>query len=741
MAFNIVEEAFPALKAYLDKIKAHFLSQEGGREIVDDIEIRIAELFNDRLGDDKNVIEQSDVEEVIAQMGQPFEMDEDLDDETSETKNESRREQTYGQERIYDTNKRVFRDPDDKVLGGVCSGLALYLGIDALWLRLIFIISVFTAGIGVIPYLILWIAIPEARTTAEKLRMRGRPVNVSNIEETIKDSFKDIRDGIKDRAEDPETRKRVKNGARDIGDGIERMAKSGADVLAQLLKAAGKFFAIIFLIACAGGLISTFFWFFSASMVGFAMADFIGLFFENSFHAVISSIGLFLLSVIPLLAIILVAVRVLFKSTLIKGVYFSVLLAVWIISLLTLTAEGIYHGLDFRDQAPIDKEIALNSTTDNRYYVRFQEKIEVNGTSYSFRHSSRHHRFNDNTFFQSEGVFYIKDNVYFRTEPSIDNEFHLVIVKKARGRNFDQALTRAERLSYDVEVEDSVIEIDPYIKIADGDVWRDQTVDIILQMPENGELVFQNTGDIHNKAASQAGFYYGYDGKVLIMRNGKLKDAGTVTSTRSSNGYRQSSLKDFDRLEFNSFDKLIVEVVYDENYSLQIAEDLADDGSLEIVRSRGKVNFKVDEINMYDDKPHIKIGTPELEKIEVNGQVVLIAKGFNQRYMKVSVGGNSKANLHGQIDQLYCEVHGASTLNAVGTADYVKAEMSGISTLYAFDLTALSVDLEISGASTAQVFASKNLDVEANGKCDVRYKGHPKVESDLSGISSIESVN
>ena len=90
----------------------------------------------------------------------------------------------------------MYRDPDSRVIGGVCSGLSAYFGIDPVFLRLIFLIAFFGFGVGLLIYLILWIVLPEARTTAQKLEMRGEKVNVSNIGNFVKDEFNNMKRNI-----------------------------------------------------------------------------------------------------------------------------------------------------------------------------------------------------------------------------------------------------------------------------------------------------------------------------------------------------------------------------------------------------------------------------------------------------------------------------------------------------------------------------------------------------------------
>lgn len=174
--FHIDEDAYLKLQRYLEAIKRSFTDSQGRSEIVSDIEARIAELFTERVQNTKQVIGNKEVEDVITIMGQPEDYlvdDEIFEDEPQQQHNSSKRSSK---------SKKLYRDTDNSYVGGVSSGLGHYFGIDALWIRLIWVLLIFGAGTGVLLYILLWIFVPEAITTSEKLQMKGEQVNISNIE-------------------------------------------------------------------------------------------------------------------------------------------------------------------------------------------------------------------------------------------------------------------------------------------------------------------------------------------------------------------------------------------------------------------------------------------------------------------------------------------------------------------------------------------------------------------------------
>lgn len=199
VVFYIDEDAFKVLRAYLDRLEKHFKNKEEGKEIIADIESRIAELFSEKINHENAVVTHAMVEEVMNIMGDPSEFDED-----GETKSEN----NYQAYTTSTKNKRLFRDSDNKVLGGVCSGLAAYLNIDPVIVRIAFGILPFLSFGVVIPiYIILWIIIPAAITTAQKLEMRGENVTINNIEKFIKREYEDVKDRFS-KVKDTETYKK-----------------------------------------------------------------------------------------------------------------------------------------------------------------------------------------------------------------------------------------------------------------------------------------------------------------------------------------------------------------------------------------------------------------------------------------------------------------------------------------------------------------------------------------------------
>lgn len=178
--FYVDEDAYDELKRYLKNLQLHFADEESSAEILSDIETRLAELFRAKMTGYKQVITIDDVREAISVLGTP----EDI----------SAMEGPSGREKFSSAGyHRIYRDTDNRLIGGVCAGMGAYWNIDPIILRVIFVALALAGGLGILVYLILWIVLPEAKTTAQKLEMKGDPVNIHNIKESVKKEFDNVR--------------------------------------------------------------------------------------------------------------------------------------------------------------------------------------------------------------------------------------------------------------------------------------------------------------------------------------------------------------------------------------------------------------------------------------------------------------------------------------------------------------------------------------------------------------------
>jgi phage shock protein PspC (stress-responsive transcriptional regulator) len=325
--FYIDEDAYETLQKYLNNIRTYLGNTEGREEIIDDIESRIAELFSEK---QKQVITLVEVNEIIEVMGQPE--DYMTEEEFEET--------TFQQ-----PNKRLFRDPDNTVLGGVCSGVGHYLKIDAVWIRLIFL-AMLWSGLSILFYFVLWAIIPKAETTAQKLEMKGKAATLSNIEDYVRKGYENVKDDFKN-VDFKGAGEKAKRGASGffafLGELISKLFSALGKILSFIASILGKLLGVIILVITVALIIVLTISFIIGSFIDINIGndilvlpgfEFIGPDWGGPFHPIWYHISMMLAFGIPAFSLLLFALQLLFKNMgrLSGGVKIG-LLAVWMISL------------------------------------------------------------------------------------------------------------------------------------------------------------------------------------------------------------------------------------------------------------------------------------------------------------------------------------------------------------------------------------------------------------------------
>jgi phage shock protein PspC (stress-responsive transcriptional regulator) len=181
MAFHIDEDAYTELKIYLRSLDRYFARESSSAEIMADIEARIADLLKAKINDYKQVVTLEDVKDVINTLGTP----EDISDDSGSPSSDRFSSPGY---------HRMYRDPDNRIIAGVSSGMAAFWRIDPWIIRVIFIIISLPGGLGILIYVVLWIVLPEAKTTAQKIEMKGDPVNIHNIKDSVRQEFDNVKE-------------------------------------------------------------------------------------------------------------------------------------------------------------------------------------------------------------------------------------------------------------------------------------------------------------------------------------------------------------------------------------------------------------------------------------------------------------------------------------------------------------------------------------------------------------------
>jgi phage shock protein PspC (stress-responsive transcriptional regulator) len=339
--FYIDEDAYQKLNRYFDAIEKS-LSADGRAEIMNDIESRISELFSEKKSAGKDVIGLRDVDDVIAIMGQP----EDYKIEDDEPKKTNYNYTATG-------SKKLYRDTENGILGGVAAGLGHYFGVEKVWIRIAIALLVIGFGTGILAYLILWIVIPEAKTTSEKLDMRGEPITISNIEKKIREEFDNVSDKFKN-ADYDKMGHQVKSSAEKIGNTL-------GDVLPKLFGAFGKILGAFLVFLAASALVT---FIIGAFTVGtFSIMDTPWLHYPEAEN--FSSFPIWLVTLLGILAIgipffflLILGLKLLISNLRSIGntAKYS-LLALWIIAVLSLISFGSKVSKEHLKEVSLKKTI------------------------------------------------------------------------------------------------------------------------------------------------------------------------------------------------------------------------------------------------------------------------------------------------------------------------------------------------------------------------------------------------
>jgi phage shock protein PspC (stress-responsive transcriptional regulator) len=483
--FHIEEDAYDKLSKYLSTIKSYFSHTEGGNEIMSDIEARIAELLQEKLNPGKQVILLMDVDYALDTMGRPEDFGaENMNDKTSDTPPE---ENTSGEP----IKKRLYRDPDNKVLGGVCSGVGHYFGFDPVWLRIALALLLVFAGTGVVIYIILWIAIPEATTTAEKLAMKGERVDINNISKVVKEEAEQLKKRMQKYGDD------LKSGSNSEAyrTGAEKFVDFFVTVFMGIGKAIVKilgFFLILFGVLFFLGIITSAF---GISFVSnFALNDWADMFLLDGKDFYLGLIGLFLFIAVPLLGMIYGGMKLLFKIKYSNRWMNLSASIIWLGGLVLILYVGLRTAKDFsktakeREKVELDSANVLNLTMQE--IPLNYEELNTSDLDHEGERNYRTHRGESNyAIGMHEGMKYLIGHAQLNIIKSQNNQLELVIVKEAKAEDKLTANERAKNIVYKAVQNDSSIVFDNIFKVNNADKFRFQNVTAILKLPV-GQIIY-----------------------------------------------------------------------------------------------------------------------------------------------------------------------------------------------------------------------------------------------------------
>lgn len=484
--FHIDENAYQKLKRYLDAI-AKSLSDDpqGKNEIISDIETRISELLSEKIADARQVVNEQDISDIIKIMGEP---------EDYAGSEEGYTDTSYKYTKRQSSSKKLFRDGDDKFLGGVAAGIAHYFDVDVIWIRLAFIILLFS-GFSVLLYIILWILLPEAKTTAEKLQMEGEPVNIDNIEKKIREELGTMTEKIKDGAS--EVTKKVNEGVKKNGKKAKTGFQDFLDTLGKIIMAffnvIGKFIGVIIIIVSASVLISFVLAIFSIGsfeVLGFG-DEFLDVppFMHDSVlpHWLLAICTLVLVG-FPFLILFVLGLRILSSNVRKFSKTTSLtLLGIWIVALLMVIFTGIEYGTSQAyDGNKIDtKELYTQSNDTLRIKMVNDEDLYYQSR---LRRSTRRVE----VYEGSKRLTY-SNYVKVDVEKSDTDQAYLRIRKVSEGRSRNIAKKNAEELDYKYELDGNTLSLNAFFLSESRHKFKDEVVYVTVYVPENSTVYFDES--------------------------------------------------------------------------------------------------------------------------------------------------------------------------------------------------------------------------------------------------------
>ena len=485
MFFHIDEDAYLKLTRYFDAIKRSLNNSSGQDEIIKDIEMRVSELLTEKQKSEKHVVGLKDVDEVIAVMGQPE--DYIIEEETQSNQSYA----NTGNRK----NKKLYRDKENGMLGGVATGLGHYFGVDAVWIKILFLIFVFAGfGTGILAYFVLWVVTPEAVTTSEKLEMTGEPVTISNIEKKVREEIESLSDKFKN-ADYDKMGNQVKSGA-------ERVSSSVGDFIMTGFKIFAKLLGVILIL---GGITILFFLLIGVFTLGTNV--FIDFPWQNFVEAgnfteyPIWSFGLLMFFAvgIPFFFMTLLGFKLLAPNTkTIGNIAKYTLLAIWIIAIAITISIGIKQATEVSYDNKMVEKKAIAIQPNDTLFVKFKYN------NY-FAKDLNHHREFEFVQDSANNQLIYSTNVRLRVLHTDEKAPYIQIEKSARGNSFTAAKKRAEKINYNVEIRGNQLILDNYFLTDVKNKFRGQEVEIYLYLPE-GQL-FKPDSSVEDYDDSDGNFF------------------------------------------------------------------------------------------------------------------------------------------------------------------------------------------------------------------------------------------
>ena len=501
MFFHIDEEAYQKLTRYFDAIKRSLTNSSGQDEIIKDIEMRISELLTEKQKSDKHVVSLKDVDEVIAVMGQPEDYRIDDEETGNSTPNFS-----------FSKTKKLYRDTENGMIGGVLAGLGHYFGVDKVWLRVFLLIMIFAWGTGFLAYIILWIVMPAATTTTEKLEMTGEPVTISNIEKKVREEFENVSEKFKNANYD-EMGNRVKTGAEKIG-------SSFGNFIIAVLRVFSKFLGIVLIL---GGLTVLFFLLVgiftlgSGVFIDFPWTSFVETGNLTDYPTWTFGLIMFFAVGIPFFFLSLLGFKLLSPNLRsIGNIAKYTLLAIWLIAVSLAIAIGIKQASAFAVDGRVVQKQNISLNPADTLLIKFKHN------DYFAKNIDDNSNFKITIDSTGNNVIY-SNNVSFKIAQTDTQSAYIQIEKEAKGKTLFEAKQRAEKIKYAYKIIGNQLVFDNYLLTDLKEKFRDQDIEITLFLPLGTLLKMDESVRRYDETNSDYFYWHPNENEIFKVESNKIK--------------------------------------------------------------------------------------------------------------------------------------------------------------------------------------------------------------------------
>jgi len=511
--FDLDADAYDLLKQYLDDLKRIFeKSPEEAEEILHDIEQRMADLLEEKLDSSKQVVTKKDIEDIIQKLGTAEDFARENAESESGNDDPLNDEYVHSGSSFHRAHRRFYRDLENNIIGGVCSGLGAYFNIDPVWIRVTLLLLFFLKGFGLLIYLILWAVVPAARTTAQKLQMKGRPVTVENIHDSVKREFNKVKDNFS-RYSESEGYKRTQNTIADIFRGIGNIFMLILKIVLTLIGVgiiiAGVFLIIALVSSLAGGaLFHGFQWHFPLTW------HFPHINVEN---ITLFTVALLLVVLIPVIAILIGITKVIFGVRSRNHVLAAFAWTFWALSLVFILITIFTGNALFSYQSGYINEKEINLPENKVLYIELDPNRQRlrNTAHYSvFGREIIHDKFYDKC--------YLKPLINLQN--SDRDEMYIMVEYRTIFPDFDEDYSA--EIDYYWELDDSLLLLNEYFAVDEDDIWKGPVVNITLFFPEGQKFqISRNMKKMIDKSQEQNILYDDLYDRKLQLRDHEVEIA------------------------------------------------------------------------------------------------------------------------------------------------------------------------------------------------------------------------